>query len=346
MHRGQRLRRSPSASPPRPQERGAADARAQRLLALQRGAGNAAVARLLEREGTLHAPASWLDNETHWGTGKATLRSLNSTQPLALIPGLTSSLPLPGLAAIQETAPDEVRPNLLYDMKEPVGRSETRSSTDFVGYAKRLLQSHTDLLEIPAGLDPGTPPQSRKIMRPLDLMPEPSDLAGAGEDVLQLRWCALIALVKSEGKPVIRTFLRDKVTSEGWVYPHMPANTGSDLDFYRALHAYFYTFKHVEYDDTSAKMTLMRPFGYSLKFVGPTSFDNLHRAQLKAGKRYVIDIVNPGHTMFTTMQQDFVAPPAEGERLGDYFTFENDGTNYNQPLNVTFKAAVINVWEK
>jgi hypothetical protein len=346
MHRGQRLRRSPSAPPQRPERRAAADTRAERLLALQRGAGNAAVARLLEREGTLHAPASWLDDETHWGTGKATLRTLNSTQPLALIPGLTSSLPLPGLAAIQETTPDEVRTNLLYDMKGTVGKSDTRTANDFVGYARRVLQSHTDLMEIPAELDPLAPPQARKIMRPLDLMPEPSDLAGAGEDVLQVRWCALIALVKSEGKPAIRDFLRNKVTGEGWVYPRMPANTGSDLDFYRAMHAYFYTFKHVEYDDTSAKMTLMRPFGYTLKFVGPTSFDNLHRAQLKAGKQYVIDIVNPGHTMYTTMQQDFTAPLGQDEMLGDYFTFENDGTNYNQPLNVTFKAAVINVWEK
>jgi hypothetical protein len=343
--RGRRLPDEPAArdaeraSPSRPPEA------ALGILALQRSAGNRAVARLLEREQTLHAPASWLDNETASGADRATLRHLYTTRPADLTGGLAASLPLPGLGAIMETEPGDVRNQLLFDMKKPVGKGEGRVEQQFVAHAKRVLASHTDLMSLGPGIDPNAPPQARKIMRPLDLMPGENDLEGISDQELKVKWCALIALFKSEGKEAIRAFLKDKVDKEGWKPGRLPGAADPDIDYWRAMHAYFYTFKRVEYDDTSSKMTIMRPFGYRLKFVGPTSFDQLWRAQLQAG-RYIVDIARPGHTMMTRVQDDFTAPLPANKQLSDVFEFFNEGSNYSHPIHVTLAAQVINIWEK
>jgi|GEM_PF-5159527 len=345
MHeRTRRPRREDEPEVERPQA--APDASAQRLLALQRGAGNAAVARLIERDGTLHAPAGWLDAMTRDGDAQTSIRDMYTRRRTPLLEGLRSSLPLPGLNVIDETTPEQIRTKLLYDLKPTVGKSDGAKSGRFVGEARRILNSHTDLLEISDSPDPLAPPSPRKIMRPLDLMPEPSDLAEASEDQLRVMWCGLIALIKHDGKAAMVDFLNARA-SEGWRYGRaLPRASSANIELYRAAHAYFYTHLHLEYDDTSSRMPLMSPFGFTLKFVGPTSFDQLWKLNLKAGEKYIFDIHRPGHTMLTKIRRDFTTPLTGEERLSDVFEFDNDTTNYNLAAHETLRAHVINIWKK
>jgi hypothetical protein len=309
---------------------------------LRPGVSNQALARLVASGTVLHAPTTWLDAQTRDGDTQRSIRDMLAVKARrdALLAGLKTSLPMPGLDTIMETNSAQVATNIFAGREsKPVGKHDTTAEEKLVAHTRRTLESHTHLADIDVDTAAEPLPETRRIMRPLDLMPEPTDLAGASADQLKVKWCGLIALVKSEGKPAIREFLKSAGA------PKVPATSATDLAFYGAMHEYFYVTKGVEYDDTSNKMQLMTPFGFKLIFVGPTSFDLLYKAKLKAGT-YIIDIHRPGHTMLMTVHSDLDRPLKPDEQLSDFLSFDNDGSNYNQPLNVTLKAHVVNVWQK
>jgi hypothetical protein len=300
----------------------------------------------------LHAPTTWLDNQTHDGATVRTIREMLAvrTRRESLVAGLKKSLPMPGLTTVTETNPDEVMTAILAGRKSTVGKHDKTADEKLVAFTRQTLRSHTHIADVDETTEAEPLPATRRVMRPLDLLPEGDDLVGLDESALKVKWCSLIAIEKWEGRAALVEFLKAKEL-EGWRYggsspKRLPRADSPDLDFYRALHDYFYVHKGISYSDTSTKQQVMAPFGFKLVFVGPTSFDLLYKAKLKAGGRYIVDIHHPGHTMKMVVSNDFEQPVGPGQTISDFISFENDGTNWNKPLHETLRAHVVNVWQQ
>jgi hypothetical protein len=163
-------------------------------------------------------------------------------------------------------------------------------------------------------------------MRLTDVIAQEPDLPGKGTSVRSPKgrdrlagtyWeyvCVLIALVKHEGYPAVKSKTK-------------AAATINSLDTaVQALHDY-YIGKGIQYDDSATRRKVMDEWGYKLIFSGPIAFSDLRRnIALPLGKKYIFDIT--GHTV----KVDLKAPVPKDDQPTDpnaFLTFRSEPDNYN-----------------
>lgn len=160
------------------------------------------------------------------------------------------------------------------------------------------------------------------IIHPNELVKAPSDLAAdyAIGDI-----CPLIAIYKSQlGN------LHALNTAMG-----MRGNE-TDLQYYAALHRYYFTDRHIEYTEPATHPSLFRQWGFSMILSGPVTYAQLPAAlgaqgvTLQSGRNYILTI--DGHTVLVTMRRTVSAAsefPTEAS-VTQAFEFKSDQRNFNQ----------------
>jgi hypothetical protein len=142
-------------------------------------------------------------------------------------------------------------------------------------------------------------------LNPVDYVPELPDLPAAGTSVATFwpKTCTLIALVKTEGEDA--AYRKASVVAP-------------DSDTYKkavqALHDY-YMGAHIEYDDESSRLQVMKDWGYTNIFTGPSSYAELPGQVDLATGDYIFDIA--GHTVKVTVKQAINAQTKVG-KVSDY----------------------------
>ena len=330
MSREPRRPRSAADEPDVPRDRAPEPPIDHRLLALQRSAGNQAVARLVAADNALYAPRAWLDQKA----GSKTLRELMNAADSKLAAQLAESLPRPGLKRIRETDSKSFEHDVLWSAPadDPTKRSE------YVAWAQNQLSAVDSFVEL-TDIESMTRATPTPIMRPGDLVPEPDDLKGKDVKALKTLWCVLIAIVFSEGMPAVRAELEKAGMPKG----KLPKTDSEDL-YYKAMHDFYYGEKKILYDDTAAKPGLLASYGYSLYFAGPTKFAQLWKAKLNKDDRLIVDI--PTHTMHVKVKEDFNKAEDAKKPLSTVFTLHNVKANWDLQDQATFGKDVLYVFKR
>ena len=181
----------------------------------------------------------------------------------------------------------------------------------------------------------------RKVLLPIDYLPEPDDLPGANEDLRdktirangKRSWqlvCTLIALYKADGIGKVQEVLEDNTIED-------------NIDaVVTAMHRAFLA-EDIQYDDTSSRYLVMKKFGYRMIFSGRSSWAELHNHVMLNGERtYIFDI--EGHTVKVRMKRDYGPYIPEPPKLTDVFEPDSDDDNYSR--GAEFLKNVHYIWTR
>ncbi|MHA7102273.1 hypothetical protein [Roseivirga pacifica] len=197
---------------------------------------------------------------------------------------------------------------------------------------KDSFLSYRKVLEVNSGqsfyTSDGVQSASHLGLLPSDYIPEADDLVGSEgknirtqKDTQQRPWwgyaCRLIALAKCD-----TSFTKTKALTSTQQIANLKAAV-------QALHDHYYnTSSKVMYDDSSSSTSIYKDWGYSLKFVGPSSLNNLPLKTGLSSGEYIFDIT--GHSVRVTVNKDITKGTAlTDDKLDEYFTFDSDHENYS-----------------
>lgn len=159
---------------------------------------------------------------------------------------------------------------------------------------------------------------TRKLLiRPNEFVRAPSDL---GEFDVETA-CSLISISKSQSTSTLNAKLG------------LTKNLGSDIDYYEALHGYYFQDRNVEYTEASAHPTIYSEWGYQIVFSGNVEFKDLPKEltfTLLKGKGYIFGI--DGHSVYVTVKKN-LAPGtviASNPGVEEYLKFHSDNRNFNK----------------
>jgi hypothetical protein len=323
------------------------------LLALQRHAGNRAVARLMYNPNNtrLVVPDSYGNRPIPWEDKK--LSKGAPTTPLGELANadadfrrhLKGGMHVQALSQVTVVPAAELRTNAA-KLAKPAEDGDTAAVTTAKQQAATALSDaavdHDRLLFHSHGTKYGAPSELKTqlvMSRPDQFVPEKHDLPSADTDLFtqipgkkkreETYWtyaCVLIALVKSDEKTAKRLAKTDSSKLE---------------DLVQRLHAY-YVRKDVQYDDTSTRFTVMDEWGFKPIFFGETDWTNLPRfLELPAGD-YIFDIV--GHTVAVNVPKTIPRSDKPLPTVKGLFVPDSDGRNYARGLETTKK--VLSIWKK
>lgn len=322
---------------------------ASAVLQLQRLAGNRAVAGLLgwprrqpPRGGPVaqrllsdggwdaFVPKTWMDTIQDGRT--ETLRQILTNPGLATLKtellanlGDAAGVPVGNITEVDPTA--EV-------VKKLLGAGFTLSGADkqaranttravFAPLRDRMSDTSTmTVFDTPLAAAQITGAARRPIIHPNELVKSQSDLQPtyAIGDI-----CPLIAIYKSQlgNMHALNTMLGTR-------------GDETELEYYAALHRYYFTDRQIEYTEPATHPSLYRPWGFSMIFSGPVTYAQLPAAlgaqgvTLQSGRNYILTI--DGHTVLVTMRRTVNAAsqfPSETS-ITQAFEFKSDQRNFNQ----------------
>ena len=311
------------------------------LLALQRSAGNQAVARLVHDKASkaVKVPKSYgdlkipFDDKTKFALTRApedgdpTLSELVVKHKRDILDQMQTGLGVDRVSDMQVLEDAE----MLELANGLVGEGESNTAE-----LRRLVRvnarMHARLLSVGTKQqfwDPGEA-AGDVVQLPGDYIAQEPDLPAKGtklkdKDIVRSPvkgakyWqyaCVLIALVKQEGLEAVRRLLELKTAPK---------------DLTAAVYALHDHYKEegVEYDDGSSRRRVMGDFGYSMAFAGKSTWADLPTwMAFDTGKKYVFDIT--GHTVKVTPKHSIALGTRLTGTMKDHFTPESDIDNYTQ----------------
>jgi hypothetical protein len=326
------------------------------LLALQRSAGNQAVARLIydKDKTSVRVPKSYAERRIPWdGSQYQTEDDVKDTDPMlkdlvrkhkATILGyMATGLRVPSVTDMTVVDDDALAEKARgYVLKtDEAGLVETGTSRLLSATAR----AHNRIMQYGPGMTYSSAEDvgAEWVQLPEDFIAQKPDLPKATADPLTEKipgskvqgatyWayvCVLIALIKQEGFDAVHKLAGGKTAPT------------SEPQAVKALHGYYKNL-NIEYDDSSTRFRVMRDWGYTMVFSGNTSWEDLPTwIPLKQGKKYIADI--KGHTVKIEVLNDI----PKGSPIVDptkYFKADSDKSNYSagDELALPVKA----IWEK
>ena len=342
--RGAREGSEPVAEPPTRQPAAA------EILALQQSAGNQAVIQRLmhnQADNKLSVPPAYADQRIGWDEkAKHVVRSTATPTDPKLVELVKSSPTVKGHAvdgvglAFGEMTRDAnikaTAATLAADWAEP-------GTADALG---EIAEDTYQVLRGFKGEKYGSAEEAKVAwaQSPTDYLPGKPDLPAAGKSVKaaipkhpesKTYWqymCVLIALVKAEGLASVLTITKTKGAA--------PATLEAAI---QTLHDYYMRKQQpIQYDDSSARATVMKEWGYTRIYSGLTAWEDLpKKTSLKAGT-YIFDIT--GHTVLVKVKEDF---ERSADALADPTTvFEPDSDPGNYKPGTEFKKPVTGIYKK
>jgi hypothetical protein len=314
------------------------------LLALQRSAGNRAVARLVydEAKETVTGSSAYAGQRIPWNTATKRRRKGDDSAVKPIDPTL---IELAKDAEIRKLIAAGLGVDRVMGVRVETADALKKLGQESTSYKPVQAQLGEAAASDTALVYQGTEitkenvnERVRKVMRPMDYFPEPDDLAGenpnmdaasviAGKTNWQLA-CTLIALYVRDGIEAVK-----KVTKDDTVDDDIRAAV-------LALHNH-YVRLGVQYDDSASRYPIMQEWGYRLIFNGESTWADLNQhVALKGNERYVFDI--DGHTVMVSMKRDYGPRDAKIERLQDVFECHSHSSNYSP--GAEFNKKVLYIW--
>ncbi|QFT37387.1 MULTISPECIES: hypothetical protein [unclassified Vibrio] len=168
-------------------------------------------------------------------------------------------------------------------------------------------------------------PEEDDLTRYFNVIPDKSNSGIWG------KVCRLIALAKMDQPYYAKT---KEITRD--------LGVTDELKAVQALHKYYYTDKHIMYDDVSCSSQIYTDFNYRMIFSGDCTYEDLKNHVVLESGSYIFDIV--GHSVKVDVLKKFDAySEIKSENISEFFTYDSDPDNYTADEKIQKVNAI---WKK